>query len=275
MLPLVVAFVLADLVFLGFVLARAQVNDLKTPLSKDLFPFGAQRRAMAIWAHPDDEITSAGTLAEMARTGADITLVYLTAGEAARDTGYSRVELAQVRRGEAQAAGNLLGAARVVVLDFPDGGLTRVDPAAARAAIAGLLEQHAPEVVISFDEKVGFYGHPDHVMTGRWVREVVEAGAPSVRRLYQATLPKALVRLALKLVQAFRDNYPTDPAAGLPAATLAVRIARRAATKRALLDVHASQAKIIADVQPYYDKAPAWLYYRLFDREYFALAVDR
>ena len=67
MLPLVVAFVLDDLVFLGFVLARAQVNDLKTPLSKDLFPFGAQRRAMAIWAHPDDEITSAGTLAEMAR----------------------------------------------------------------------------------------------------------------------------------------------------------------------------------------------------------------
>lgn len=275
MLPLVVAFVLADLVFLGFVLARAQVNDLKTPLSKDLFPSGAQRRAMAIWAHPDDEITSAGTLAEMARTGADITLVYLTAGEAARDTGYSRVELAQVRRGEAQAAGNLLGAARVVVLDFPDGGLTRVDAAAARTAIAGLLEQHAPEVVISFDEKVGFYGHPDHVMTGRWVREVVEAGAPSVRRLYQATLPKALVRLALKLVQAFRDNYPTDPAAGLPEATLAVRIAQRAATKRALLDVHASQAKIIADVQPYYDKAPAWLYYRLFDREYFALAVDR
>ena len=275
MLPLVVAIILADLVFVAFLLARGRVNDLKTPLSKDLFPFGSQRRAMAIWAHPDDEITSAGTLAEMARMGADLTFVYLTAGEAARDTGYSRVELAQVRRREAQAAGDLLGAARVVVLNFPDGGLTRTDPIAARAAIAELLERHAPEVVISFDEKVGFYGHPDHVLTGRWVREVVEAGAPSVRRLYQATLPKALVSLALKLVAAFRDNYPADPAAGLPVATQAVRIARQAATKRRLLDVHASQAKVVADVQPYYDRVPAWLYYRLFDREYFALAVDR
>lgn len=275
MLPLVVAIILVDLVLVAFLLARARLNDLAVPLSRDLFPHGSHRRAMAIWAHPDDEITSAGTLAGMARMGADLTLVYLTAGEAARDTGYSRVELAQVRRREAQAAGDLLGAGQVVVLGFPDGGLTRTDPAAVRAAIAGLIEQHAPEVVISFDERVGFYGHPDHVLTGRWVREVVEAGAPSVRRLYQATLPKALISLALKLVQAFRDHYPKDPAAGLPAATVAVSIASQARAKRALLDVHASQARTIADVQPYYDKAPAWLYYRLFDREYFTLAVDR
>nr|QQZ49957.1 hypothetical protein JKL49_25225 [Phenylobacterium glaciei] len=52
-------------------------------------------------------------------------------------------------------------------------------------------------------------------------------------------------------------------------------IARFAAAKRRLLDVHLSQAKVIADVQPGYDKLPAWLYYRLFDREYFTLAVSR
>lgn len=275
MLPIVVAIILADLVLVGFIFARGRLNDMAVPLSKDLFPYDSAKRAMAIWAHPDDEVTSAGTFAAMTRGGADLTLVYLTAGEAARDTGYSRAELAQVRRREAQAAGDLLGASQVVVLDFPDGGLTRTDPTIVRAAIADLIERHAPDVVISFDEKVGFYGHPDHVMTGRWVREVVESGAPSVRRLYQATLPNALVQLALKLVAAFRDHYPKDPEAGLPAPTVAVKIAGQAAVKRRLLDVHASQAKIIADVQPYYDKAPAWLYYRLFDREYFALAVDR
>ena len=104
---------------------------------------------------------------------------------------------------------------------------------------------------------------------------MVGEGASSVTRLYQATLPKALVSLALKLVQAFRDNYPADPARGLPPATLAFPIAAQARTKRQLLDVHKSQVKIIADVQPYYDRVPAWLYYRLFDREYFTLAVDR
>ena len=68
----------------------------------------------------------------------------------------------------------------------------------------------------------------------------------------------------------FREHYPRDPAKGLPPPELAVSIASVAQTKRDLLDVHASQAKIIADVQPYYDRVPAWLYYRLFDREYFA-----
>lgn len=276
MLPLIIAFfVAADLILIAFILARARLNDMKVPIGRDLFASGAPRRIMAIWAHPDDEITSAGTLSALARGGAALTLVYLTAGEAARDTGYSRKELAVARREEAKAAGALLGASHVEVLDFPDSGLATTDPAVAKAAIAGLIERFQPGVIVSFDEQVGFYGHPDHVQTGRWVREVVDEGAPSVTRLYQATLPKALVSLALKLVQAFRDNYPSDPARGLPPATLAFPIAAQARAKRQLVDVHKSQAKIIADVQPYYDRVPAWLYYRLFDREYFALAVDR
>lgn len=276
MLPLIIAvFIVADLLLVAFILARARLNDMRVPIRRDLFASGAPKRIMAIWAHPDDEITSAGTLSALTSAGADLTLVYLTAGEAARDTGYSRDELAKVRREEAKSAGALLGASHVEVLDFPDSGLATTDPAVAKAAIAGLIERFQPGVIVSFDEQVGFYGHPDHVQTGRWVREVVDAGAPSVTRLYQATLPKALVSLALKLVQAFRDNYPTDPARGLPPATLAFPIARQAKTKRRLLDVHKSQAKIIADVQPYYDRVPAWLYYRLFDREYFTLAVDR
>lgn len=258
-----------------FWLARKKLNDDDVPVARDLFAVGAPRRAMAIWAHPDDEITCAGALAGMAQDGAELTLVYLTAGEAAKDTGYTRDELARVRRTEAQAAGAHLGAAHVEVLDFPDGGLAASDPAAARAAIARLIARFEPSLVISFDEKVGFYGHPDHVQTGRWVREVIETNAPSVRRLYQATLPGPMVALALKLVSAFRDNYPKAPEDGLPAPSVAVNIVAHSKRKRRLLDVHASQAKVIADVQPYADRVPHWLYYRLFDREYFALAIDR
>ena len=257
-----------------FFWARSRLNDSAVPVSRDMIPPGAPAVVLAVWAHPDDEITSAGTLAGLARDGAMISLLYLTAGEAARDTGHSRKELARIRRAEAAEAGRLLGAAEVEVLDFPDGRLADLDPDLARAAIRARIERFQPSVVLSFDERVGYYGHPDHVMTGRWVREVVAEAGP-VRRLYQATLPRALIVLALRSVAAFRDNYPKDPAQALPAPTLAVPVARMAATKRALLNVHASQSRVIADVQPYYDRAPAWLYYRLFDREYFALAFER
>jgi hypothetical protein len=258
-----------------FLFARDQINDREVPVVRDLIAAGAPQRVLAIWAHPDDEVTSAGTLAAMTARGVDLTLVYLTAGEAARDTGYDRTTLAEVRRAEAQRAGQTLGAKRVEVLNWPDGGLVGTDPEGPKADLTRLLAEVQPSTVITFDDRVGFYGHPDHVCTGVWVRDLIEAEPGSVQRLYQATLPVAMIRLALKLVSAFRNAYPTDPERQLPVPSIAVRISRQSGAKRRLLDVHASQAKVMADVQPYYRKLPGWLYYRLFDREYFALAFSR
>ncbi|WP_340647001.1 PIG-L family deacetylase [Phenylobacterium sp.] len=275
MLPaLIPAAVLLGLAVAGFLLVRGRLNDGAVPRARSLLVANAPRTVMAIWAHPDDEITSAGTFAALAGEGAQVILIYLTHGEAARDTGYSREDLAQRRRLEAKAAGDTLGAHAVEVFEWPDGGLAAADGEAVKAVLRERIAHWKPSVLISFDEKIGYYGHTDHVAAGRWARELAQE-ENSILRLYQATLPKALIKVALKLVAAFRDNYPSDPAAGLPAPTIAVPIARHAAAKRRLLDVHASQAKVIADVQPGYDKVPAWLYYRLFDREYFALAMSR
>jgi LmbE family N-acetylglucosaminyl deacetylase len=277
---LAVALVLAGLSVLLFVVANNRVNDSDVPLADSLLIPGAPKTVLAVWAHPDDEITSAGTLARLAKEeGARVVLVYMSRGEAAKGLGYSADELARLRPPEAQAAGRALGASRVVVLDYPDGGLPGVDATAAKAAIRKIVDEEKPSVVISFDERVGFYGHPDHAQTGRWVRAVVDEGAAEpgfpVKRLYQATLPRSLIKLALKLVDAFRTRYPKDPAQGLPAPDVAIRIPSQAASKRAVLDAHTTQVKIIADVQPGYDRVPAWLYYRLFDREYYATAVTR
>lgn len=277
---LAVLVILFGLLGLVFVVANNRLNDGDVPVVESLLVPGQPKTVLAVWAHPDDEITSAGTLARMAKEeGARLVLVYMTKGEAAKDLGYTAQQLATLRPPEAQAAGRALGAARVVVLDYPDGGLPGVDAAAAQASIRKVIDEEKPTVIVSFDERVGFYGHPDHAQTGRWVRAAVgqgvtEPGFP-VKRLYQATLPRSMIKLALKLVDAFRTRYPRDPDKGLPKPDVAVRIPSQAASKRAVLDAHATQVKIIADVQPGYDKAPAWLYYRLFDREYYALAVKR
>lgn len=277
---LVIALLLAGLAVVLFVFANSRVNDGEVPVADSLLVPGAPKTVLAVWAHPDDEITSAGTLARLAKEeGARVVLVYMTRGEAAKGLGYTADQLATLRPPEAQAAGKALGAARVVLLDYPDGGLTGVDASVAKADIRKIIHEEKPSVVMSFDEKVGFYGHQDHAQTGRWVRAVVDDGATqpgfSVRRLYQATLPTSMIELALKLVDAFRTRYPKDPARGLPAPDVAIHIPSQASSKRAVLDAHTTQVKIIADVQPGYDKVPAWLYYRLFDREYYALAVSR
>lgn len=311
---------------LAFLFVRHSVNDDHVPVEADtaaLFAPGAPHTVMAVWAHPDDEITSAGTLARLAHDGAKVTLVYFTHGEGAHFTGYTADQLHRMRPEEAKAAGRALGVSEVVVLDYGDGKLSqpgplpvnisvqkdgqvfvdgaKADPASllkdlksapatqgqpiadgakAKADLAALIAARKPSTVISFDERVGYYGHPDHAQVGRWTAEVVRAGmaadpAYPVKRLYQATLPAPVIALARKYISAFRTHYPADPAKGLPAPTLAVPIASQADAKRAVLDAHKSQVKVIDDVQPYGRKLPAFLYYRLFDREYFTLAAGR
>jgi LmbE family N-acetylglucosaminyl deacetylase len=263
----------------GFVFLRHAVNDASVPTVSStaaLFAPGAPRTVLAVWAHPDDEITAAGTLARMAAEGAKVTLVYFTHGEAAHHTGFTVDQLHRMRPLEAKAAGDALHA-HVVVLDYGDGKLPQADGARARADIAALIATLRPSTVISFDERVGYYGHPDHAQVGRWTAEVVRAGMATpgypVKRLYQATLPSPVIKLAREHIAAFRDHYPSDPAKGLPAPTVAAPIASQAYAKRAVLDAHKSQVKVIDDVQPFGRKLPPWLYYRLFDREYFTLAA--
>ncbi len=256
------------------------MNDDSVPKAAStaaLFAPRAPKVVLAVYAHPDDEITAAGTLARMAAEGASVTILYFTHGEAAHHTGFTADQLYRMRPEEAKAAGAALHAT-VVVLDYGDGKLPRADGARAKADLAALIATLRPSTVISFDERVGYYGHPDHAQAGRWTAEVVRGGMATpgypVKRLYQATLPAPVIKLAREHIAAFRDHYPIDPAKGLPPPTVAVPIAAEASAKRAVLDAHTSQAKVIEDVQPYGRKLPPWLYYRLFDREYFTLAAQ-
>jgi len=277
------AIVLVAVVAFGgaVLLVRHAVNDGRVPVAAStdqLFAPGAPHVVMAVWAHPDDEVTSAGTLARLAHDGARVTLVYFTHGEGAHFTGFTSDQLYRMRPEEAKAAGRALGIQDVVVLDYGDGKLPRADADRAKADLSALIAARRPSTVISFDERVGYYGHPDHAQVGRWTAEVIRAGGADpgypVKRLYQATLPAPAIALARKYIAAFRNHYPADPAKGLPPPTLAVPIASQAAAKRAVLEAHSSQVKVIDDVQPGGRKLPAWLYYRIFDREYFALAAD-
>lgn len=281
----------AGLVALGTLLAVAVAavggrllnglyNDRSVRTAGDLFVKGAPRTVMAVLAHPGDEITCAATLARMARRrGAKLVLVYLTAGEAARGASVRRDVLGEVRRAEAAKVGRILKAAEVTVLDYPDGALRTADGATVRRTLGELIARHGPSVLVTFDERIGLYGHHDHMQVGRWVGEILSACADDtsfpVRRVYHMTLSSRLIERARRRVQAFHDNYPRDPKRGLPAPSLAVRVGGLTGVKRRVMRAHASQSEVLRDGQPYWSRAPGWLYARLYGREYFSLAASR
>ncbi|NUT36584.1 MAG: PIG-L family deacetylase [Hamadaea sp.] len=250
------------------------VNDTSVPVADSLLPDDGPKKLLAIFAHPDDEITVAGSLRRMSeQDGSELTLAYLTRGEAADVPKQSPQELAGRRTVEVDDARKELGVDHLELFDYPDGGLPAVDPAGPEKVISDLVDKYRPTVVISFDEKIGFYGHEDHAQVGRWVADVMrerraEAGFP-VQRYYQATLPQSMIKVAKQLSPTFQERYPDDPALGLPAPTVAMSIVSAGARKRAALDAHVSQTGILQAVQPGYDQLPSWIYFRILSREYF------
>jgi LmbE family N-acetylglucosaminyl deacetylase len=124
-------------------------------------------RLLCVLAHPDDEsLGTGGTLAQYAAEGIETYLVTATRGERGR-FGDGRESpgpefVGRTREAELRAAARELGLSDVRFLDYPDGALDSVDPAAAIEKIAGHLRRVRPHVVITFGPD-GAYGHTDHI----------------------------------------------------------------------------------------------------------------
>jgi len=270
------AVVLAFGATLWFV--RNELQDDSIPLTKEF----KGEIVMFIFPHPDDEITSAGTLKLLDNLGVTTSLITLTKGEAGdangmvnkTDSTSRAAELGRIRKQELLAVGKLLGVDNQEVLDFPDGDLKGIPADTLKDVIREKIHKYKPTILFSYDEIVGLYGHVDHRVTAQYVKDIFleERGQPdfSAKKLYQVTLPKPMIDVALKISKTFQQNYPKDPSKGLPIPTMAVRIAEVGKFKRDAMLLHQSQRPTFNDMQPYFDKLPPFIYYRIFDKEYFA-----
>lgn len=126
--------------------------------------------AMSIHAHPDDQdFTVAGTLANWAVAGCDITTVIITDGSAgSNDPEHGPDEwqtLANTRAEEQRAANAILGVRETVYLGYPDGQLEA--SMTLRKDLTRLIRSYKPDTVVIGDPTGFFYGngyinHPDH-----------------------------------------------------------------------------------------------------------------
>ena len=146
-------------------------------------------RAVFVHAHPDDEaITTGGTIADLARRGADVTVVTCTLGEEGEVIGetYQHLvadeadQLGGFRIGELAASLRALGARGEFLGGagrFRDSGMAgspaHQNPRAfvnntdvATDLLVSLFERIRPHAVVTYDANGG-YGHPDHIQAHR------------------------------------------------------------------------------------------------------------
>jgi len=142
-------------------------------------------KLMAVLAHPDDESMGfGGTLAKYASAGVEVSLLTATPGDAGRYRGRppgsdghpGARALAEIRRGELQAAAAALGVREVTTLDYHDQQLDRADANAVVATIARQMRRVRPDVVLTFGPD-GAYGHPDHIAISQFTTAAVVAAA--------------------------------------------------------------------------------------------------
>ena len=254
---------------------------------------------MFLHAHPDDETSlTAGMMAMASARGARVVTIFATGGEygTVPPDLPSGVTLTEHRRGEAEAAAEATGSARIVWLGYEDSGMTgwaenerpeslvQADPRDVADAVVAVLAEEDSEVLIGYDWH-GNYGHPDHLTVHRAGRLAVERTRRPVR-LLEATVRRESYDEARELPEAaelmakfgFPDGMPDDAweklktgddglPSGMPEAEITWQISLNQEAlrrKREAMACHSSQSDDIGIML----ELPPGLYRHMFGTEY-------
>src|SRR5690349_6997924 len=103
-------------------------------------------RILAIHAHPDDlEFQCAGTLALLREAGCHIIMATMTPGDCG-SAGHDAEAISEIRRGEARAAADLIGA-DYLCLEFRDLAVFNDDES--RRRVTEALRRARPDIVLT------------------------------------------------------------------------------------------------------------------------------
>ncbi|WP_373522915.1 PIG-L deacetylase family protein [Aquiflexum sp.] len=270
---LLVVIIIAIVLLAGLMLwGRFMLHNTEIPVKTQLIEETTPQTIMTFFSHPDDEIAVGGTLLSLQEAGHRLVLVCMTKGEAGPTGGLvEREDLGETRAKELKEVASILGA-ELELFDFPDSGLKEIPLDNLKQLALEMIEKHQPDYVISYDSKVGLYGHPDHVMTSKAMEEVFlenreKEGFP-VKKLFQLTLSPKQIQIALKIAPGFQRNYP-KVGPGLPVPDFAVKTTPYFDTFVKMMEAHATQQEVFRDLLPYREETPSFIYSRIFDREYF------
>jgi LmbE family N-acetylglucosaminyl deacetylase len=171
---------------------------------------------LGIFAHPDDEGSCSGCLARYTAEGLRAYVAVATRGDGVdakiSDPSLGTHEmLGQVRSAEMACACEKLGINPPIFLGYQDGEVDKVPTEDAARAVARLIRELQPLVVITHDPEGG-YGHPDHIAVSAFSTRgfdlagdaSVDLGRPAFApaKLYYSAMPRSL----LQQVPAFRDR---------------------------------------------------------------------
>ena len=241
------------------------------------------RTLTCVFAHPDDDAYGAAGSVALHADEQDFrfVLIHATFGEQGeiRD-GFpaTRETLGSVRRGEDEAAWRALGRVpdRHEWLGLPDGGVADVPFEEVVDAVARILREENPAVVVTFGPD-GIFGHPDHITIGaatdKAFAQLQSQSSSGFQRLVHGAVPQSVFE-RWNRQRAEMGLYTFDPTKtyhmrGVPDAEIGITVDCREVSSRIVagLREHKSQLHVMSD-----DPTNTEQWQRRVSREWYAIA---
>lgn len=202
------------------------------------------------FAHPDDEsFFTVGVALKYREAGKSVVLCCATLGQRG-SVGQPPVttveQLPAVREQELRAAAGIMGISRLVILPYEDKKLAEAPADEIRASLVGLIREHRPEIVITFEPNGGNL-HPDHVAISRFTSDAVTAAADA-RWHPELGAAHRVPRLLWVGTLMPWDETGRDRLAACPGVDFLVDVERWREAKRQALAAHRTQQPSIVRV---------------------------
>lgn len=143
------------------------------------------------------------------------------------------------------------------------------------AIIAAYVQRYRPSVIFTLDDKMGGYGHPDHVVISQLVKGYCrmhknDSGFP-VKYIYQPVFPPSLAANILDKMPVYQQAKKVYAVSGMPLPDVQVNISKYGAAKKEAMLLYKTEQNSLRKIWPYYHLYPSWLYFKIFDRDFFRI----
>jgi len=163
--------------------------------------------------------------------------------------------------------------------------------------VAKIIDQNNPSVIFTLDDSIGLYGNPEHVLISQIILDICEKGNSEIEfavdRIYQSVLPPDMAEgimvkysnihpfLSFKRLYWHLTNMSSDTAdiyteakivygcAGMPLPDIEISIRDMSKFKTDFIKCFPTERKNFKRFVPFFNWYPNWIYYRIFDKEYY------
>ena len=279
------------IILVGIFLVAAHILYLYSLKPVEIYPEDSylkkaqNKTALIIVAHDDDAAPFAGTTTLLATHDWDISFMCFYTND-------WRPEENPVRKLEMEEVAKIQGFKNLELLDFTlrkrldtvkqpwmpipyDMFVDNFKTDSLDMYILDAIKRYHPSVIFTLDNVVGIYGHPEHVLVSQSIMGVCSLYKDSlnfpVKKIYQSVLPYSQAEKIMGKMDVFSEGKRVYGCNGIPSPNVQINISAFATTKKNVFLAHASQHRNLKKFIPYYHYYPGWLYFGIFNKEYFRI----